>query len=190
MWRPRLALALVLTAGGAVAAEGECTSPQARAFDFWIGDWTIEQEILQRDGTRLKLPAETSVSKVLGGCAILERWEGQVQFFWEGMSAPERMRGLSVRSWDPAAGEWSIHWMDTRSPVFGEPFRGGFQGGVGRFYRTEATANGKRTRRIEFSETSPGLVRWSLSVSSDDGQTWTEVWTMSMARRAGRGPAR
>lgn len=94
-----------------------CTTPEARAFDFWIGDWQIHQRILREDGTWLGLEAKTSVSPAIDGCALIERWEGEVQFFWEGMQAPEPMKALSVRAYDPRTGQWYIHWMDTRARV-------------------------------------------------------------------------
>jgi hypothetical protein len=42
--------------------------------------------------------------------ALIERWEGRVSFFWEGMEEPEAMTGLSVRAYDPRAAKWFIHW--------------------------------------------------------------------------------
>lgn len=57
----------------------DCGGPQARAFDFWIGEWDIRQRILKEDGAYLELPAKTSVSIALDGCALIEHWEGEVK---------------------------------------------------------------------------------------------------------------
>lgn len=180
-----LLLATVALAGSPAAADaGPCTSPEARGFDFWIGDWTIEQKIRLRDGSWLTLPARTSVSRALDGCALVERWEGEVQFFWEGMVEPERIAGLSVRAYDPAAGEWRIHWMDTRSPRFGPPYSGGFRDGRGEFTREVQTADGSRLTRITFSGIRDDSVHWELAVSNDGGGTWSVLWTMAMRRAA------
>lgn len=159
-----------------------CSSVEARAFDFWIGDWRIEQEILQQDGTWLTLDARTTVSPALDGCALIEHWEGTVQLFWEGMEAPEPMQGLSVRSYDPETGQWSIHWMDTRSPSFGSPYVGGFEDGRGTFFREFETPQGVRRGRITFSEITLDSVDWELAISSDEGQTWSTIWIMKMRR--------
>ena len=160
----------------------ECGGPQARAFDFWIGEWDIRQRILQEDGTYVELPAKTSVSVALDGCALIEHWEGEVEFFWEGMQEPESLKGLSVRAYDPRETKWLIHWMDTRSRRFDVPYVGEFVDGRGEFYRESETADGTRVDRITFSDISPDSLSWSLYVSTDGRQSWTTVWMMEMLR--------
>lgn len=108
-----------------------------------------------------------------------------MKFFWEGMQEPERLKGLSVRAYDPQAGKWFIHWMDTRSRRFDRPYVGDFTDGKGVFYRASETADGTRADRITFSDISPDSVNWSLDLSSDGRQSWTTIWTMEM-RRIGR----
>ena len=159
-----------------------CDSPEAREFDFWIGDWTIEQQILGQDGTWLSFDARTSVSSTLEGCAIIEHWQGTVQFFWEGMDAPEPMSGLSVRAYDPDTDAWYISWMDTRTPRFGGPYVGGFDGSRGEFLREWETEQGKRSGRITFSNITSDSVDWELAISSDEGDSWSTVWIMKMYR--------
>lgn len=172
--------------GSALAqSPGTCDAPEARAFDFWVGDWDISQRILRQDGTWLEAPAKTSVAPALDECALVEHWEGKVQFFWEGMRAPEAMKGLSVRAWDPRAKEWSIYWMDTRSRRFDTPYVGHFADGRGEFFREWEGPDGPRVGRISFADITPDAVNWSLAISSDGRRTWTTLWTMAM-RRAGR----
>jgi len=182
-----LASLALLTPGASFARDaGPCPAPEAHQFDFWIGDWDIRQQILQADGTWLPFEAHTSVSPTLGGCALIEHWEGTVQFFWEGMEAPEPMRGLSVRAYDPGTGTWAIHWMDTRHPVFQTPYTGGFQDADhGTFFREWESPQGRRTGRITFTRVAPDSVDWELAFSKDDGATWTALWRMAM-HRSGR----
>ena len=183
-----LLAAMALLSGPALspasAQEKPCSSTQARAFDFWIGDWEIRQEILGGDGKWIELPARTSVRTSMDGCALVENWSGQVQFFWQGMSRPEPMTGLSVRAYDPQAAKWYIHWMDSRSPRFGQPYAGAFVDGVGEFTRQTAGANGPRLDRITFSPAAKDSVRWELAVSNDDGRTWRALWRMHMRRNS------
>ena len=173
-----------------MSQRAKCLSSEARAFDFWIGDWSIRQKILRQDGTWLELNAKTSVSSILDGCALLEHWEGDVQFFWEGMQTVERIKGLSVRSYDPEVGNWNIYWMDSRNPQFGAPYSGNFVAGRGEFFREWDTPNGKRVGRITFSDITAASVHWELAISSDEGQNWSTLWTMDMIcagkRRTGR----
>lgn len=185
-------LAIAATGSSPEASEASrCDSPEAREFDFWIGDWAIDQQLRGRDGSWIRLPAKTSVSSILQGCAILERWEGEVQFFWEDMEAPEPLEALSVRAYDPTSASWRIHWMDTRSPRFGEPYVGGFDGSRGEFRRTTSSPDGERASRIVFTRLTKDSLHWELAVSSDEGKTWRPLWIMKMRREgsaSGPGP--
>jgi hypothetical protein len=125
-----------------------CGEPPARAFDFWVGDWNIRQQLLREDGTYLELPAKTSVSVALDGCALIEYWEGEVQFFWEGMEKPEMMKAISVRAYEPRTKKWHIYWMDTRSRYFDTPYVGDFADSRGEFYREWKTPEGTRVGRM------------------------------------------
>ena len=166
-----------------LAGEGSpCSEPAARAFDFWIGNWDISQQILRQDGTWLVLPAHTSVTATLDGCALIEHWSGQVLFFWDGMTKPDTMKGLSVRAYDPAKSSWYIYWMDTRSTRFGSPYVGSFKDGRGEFFREWESPDGKRKGRITFVDVTTDSVNWELAVSSDDGTTWQTLWKMRMNR--------
>ena len=182
------ALATALVASGpplalAQLADPACTSPEARQFDFWLGDWTIEQRILRQDGSYAEFPARTSVRPTAAGCALIEEWRGTVQFFWTGMDAPAELHGLSVRAWDPATHAWVIHWLDDMDPALGEPFVGGFEEGSGTFTRTTTGPDGvERFSRIRFERRADGVVEWSLATSRDAGESWTTLWSMHMTR--------
>lgn len=168
------------------AQGGPCSTPEAHAFDFWIGDWDVAQRFPQPDGRTIELQARTSVTAALDGCALVERWRGEVLFFWEGMAKPEPMSGFSVRAWDPQSRAWHIHWMDSRTPRFGDPYVGTFADGRGEFFREWDTPQGRRAGRITFSGISPDSVDWALAISSDGRQTWRTIWTMAMRRRAAK----
>ncbi len=161
-----------------------CDSQTQRQFDFWIGSWRIEQRILRDDGEYIELPASTRVSKILNGCAILEQWQGEVQFFWEGMKAPQAMTAISIRAVDPDTGYWRIHWMDSRTPRFDVPYEGSFAGDRGEFTRTVDTADGIQLGRIVFERRGTARVDWSLSISSDRGAHWRSLWLMEMHRQS------
>ncbi len=154
----------------------------ARQFDFWIGTWKIEQKILRKDGSWLRLHATTSVSPAIDSNALVEHWEGDVEFFWEGMNKPEHMSGLSVRAYDKRTDKWYIHWMDSRNPRFGAPYVGAFGDGKGEFYREWESARGKQRGRITFSDITDASVHWDLAVSADEGRTWKTLWIMEMKR--------
>jgi hypothetical protein len=164
------------------ASSAECSGPEYHQFDFWIGQWDIKQKILKADATWFEADAHTNVSPILGGCALMEEWQGDVLFFWEGMEQPEPLKGFSVRAFDRKTNQWTISWMDTRHLRFSE-FEGNFHDGRGEFFRKRLNEEKKETvTRITFSEIKPASVRWDLAVSSDDGQNWKTLWIMQMTR--------
>jgi hypothetical protein len=180
-----VATALAASAGlaRAQAADPPCNSPEARQFDFWLGDWAIEQRILRKDGSYAEFPARTSVRLAAAGCALVEEWRGSVQFFWAGMETPAELHGLSIRAWDPTDRVWVIHWLDDMNPALGEPFVGGFEDGRGTFIQATTGSDGvERTSRITFDNPVEGVVEWSLASSRDGGESWTTLWSMHMTR--------
>ncbi|MEZ5425911.1 MAG: retropepsin-like aspartic protease [Pyrinomonadaceae bacterium] len=165
------------------SAANNCSDEHFKEFDFWLGDWEIEQKILKADGTWFESKAKNKVSKILEGCAVQENWEGEVFFFWEEMSQPEKIKALSVRSFDAKSRKWTINWMDTRSPKF-SVFEGNFADGKGEFFRSLKDENGNETiLRITFSDIQPGSVHWDLAFSKDGRKTFSTLWIMEMKRK-------
>lgn len=181
-----LLVSSMFSASSSAQQREACTGTGAGEFEFWIGNWDIQQRILQRDGSWLELPARTSVSKALDGCALIEHWQGEVLFFWQGMQKAEPMKGLSIRSRDPKSGNWQIFWMDTRAPLFGNPYIGQFTDGRGEFFREWGAPDGPRKGRITFTDITENTVRWELAVSTDSGRTFNSIWTMTMRRAEGQ----
>lgn len=76
-----------------VSAEN-CDSEDHRRFDFWIGEWQVENpagEVVGRN----------HIERILEGCALLERWQGGSGY-----------HGHSLNSWDPASDQWRQFWTD------------------------------------------------------------------------------
>lgn len=174
---------LCMVAATAPPTMASCETPEARQFDFYIGDWTIEQGIRDAEGGWIELPAETSVARAIDGCALVEHWTGDVQFHWTGMTSPAPLHGLSVRAWDADAGAWNIYWMDSQTPVFSGTYSGQFEDGTGRFYLERETPNGKRLGRITFTNVTDSSLDWNFALSRDGGESWRVMWTMAMTRK-------
>ena len=159
-----------------------CNSPEARQFDFWIGNWNIDQEIIQKDGSWLKTKARDSVFSILKGCAIEEHWHGDVKFFWAGMKETKPLEGFSIRYYDTNKKKWHIKWMDNFNPKLGDGMTGNFKNGKGQFFHENTTKKGTQISRITFSDIADNSVHWDLSLSRDNGKTWTKIWIMEMKR--------
>ncbi len=156
-----------------------CEGAVFREFDFWLGEWEIEQRILSAEGGWIDLPAKTRVASSADGCVITENWSGEVQFFWEGMTTPEPIWGYSARRYDPREETWAIFWMDGRNPYFAKPMVGGFEDGRGEFFRDDG--DNKRAR-IVFDRRGEDRIFWELAISSGAGADYAPIWTMDMRR--------
>lgn len=162
------------------AAAGPCDSPEARAFDFWVGDWdVVNRRISQEGGEWADVGIATDkVYSVLDGCAIIEHWRGHL--------GPLKILGFSVRSFDPARGVWDLvlHWpIQKDQPDFGT-LEGTFRHGRGEFFSDVTRPDGTELRqRYTFSDVSPDAFRWDAAYSDDDERTWFTNWIMEFSRR-------
>lgn len=171
-----------LVAFQSVVDSTNCNNDEAHQFDFWIGEWDINQTIIQKDGSWIETKAHTSVSPILNGCALEEHWSGDVKFFWMGMDSVKPMKGFSIRYFDVNAKKWDIYWMDNFGLNFGNASKGIFKDGKGEFFSERKTENGKQISRITFSNIKENSVHWDLAISNDDGKNWATIWNMEMKR--------
>lgn len=158
------------------------TTSAARAFDFWLGDWELEQRIWSGNGNHFEpYPAENQVRLIQDGGALVENFAGRARFFWLGMEEPAPFRGVSVRVYYPEAREWRIFWMDTLDPKFGPPFSGDFSGDVGEFLLTDRP-DGIPPSRMRFERQIDGSVDWQLALRTPDGESWQPLWFIEFRR--------
>lgn len=165
-------------------------------FDFFFGDW----DVAHRRRTDFLDPASgwrefTAVSRcwsLFGGAANIDE-----------MDCPgEGFMGLTLRLFDRATEEWSLHWSSSRSGTLFPPMYGRFGAdGRGEFYGDDEY-DGKEVRAryvwsdispgpglSRASDVSPGTARWEQAFSLDEGKTWLVNWTMRFTRPAVTGTA-
>ncbi len=184
------ALATLLCAGCASFGGGKpsteievasaCLAQPARQFDFLLGEWDVQQRIRQSDGTWKSFPAQAEIKLAMDGCAIVENWAGDVQFFWAGMTEPRALKAISVRAYDAQNQRWIIHWMDSMNPQFGS-FAGRFGDGYGVFFRKRESGEGQNVlTRMAYADIGKFPTKWELAISNDDGKTWQPLWQQFM----------
>jgi hypothetical protein len=76
-------------------ASSDCSSPQHRQFDFWLGDW----DVTQGD----KTAGRNVIRSILNGCAISEEWTGTGGF-----------SGNSLNFYNSTTQRWHQTWIDSR----------------------------------------------------------------------------
>jgi len=150
------------------------------AFDLRAGCWTIHNHVLKErladshdwfdyDGTqRLWL--------TMGGYGNVDDTE---------LHRPDgTYYGVTVRTYDPKTGTWSIWWYDGRDPSgdLDPPVRGRFKDGVGSFY-SDDTLRGKPIKvRFTWSGITASAAHWEQAFSGDGGKTWETNWTADFSK--------
>jgi hypothetical protein len=138
------------------AAPPPCSSPDHRAFDFWLGAWRVELP----EG---KPAGHNTISSILGGCALLEQWEGA-----------SGLRGTSLNAWDAAAKRWRQTWMDAAGSVL--LLEGGLEAGAMVLRGVTRDGAADVQERITWSRLAGGRVKQHWEQSRDGGKTWTDAF--------------
>jgi hypothetical protein len=113
----------------------DSATPGVHDFDFLVGQWRVHHRTLKErlanshewiefEGTLVNQP-------LMGGYSNVD------DTVFEKPGAP--FRGVALRSFDSKTQQWSIWWLDSRTPLgpVDPPMRGGFRDGVGTFYADE-----------------------------------------------------
>jgi hypothetical protein len=151
---PRFEAALVTIRAARYPCSGD---ERHRAFDFWIGEWTVTQSG--------QFAGNSSVQPILGHCTIFEQWEGA-----------SGTLGKSFNYYDPAHDHWRQIWISDNGTFI--EFTGEARDG-GIFYTAETRnpADGSVTlHKFEFTVIGEDGVRQYWETSSDDGATWQTIW--------------
>jgi len=165
---------------GSGMSQEERATPGLHDFDFLVGHWQVHHRKLKQrlannhewiefEGTLFTQPLMGSYSNVDDTVLNVP-------------GAP--YRGVALRSFDPETQQWSIWWLDSRTPLapLDPPMIGGFHNGVGTFYGDD-TVKGKRVRaRFIWSNITPTSCHWEQADSPDEGKTWETNWVQDITR--------
>jgi tetratricopeptide (TPR) repeat protein len=125
-----------------------------RQFDFWVGEWTVQNAQGQQVGT-------SSIQRIENGCVILENW-----------TAGPNATGKSINFYDATLRKWRQTWADSVGGV--SEFAGEFKDSALRFEGESHTPAGTRIlRRLTFFNLGPDRVRQFSEASTDGGKTWS-----------------
>lgn len=188
---PRLAIAAVLMLAFASTRVGAAQdSPSGAAgsdlgglhdFDLRAGHWLVHHRRLKE---RLADNHEWQEFDGTQDCRLLMDGYANVDENFFDMPGGAAYKGVTLRSYDPKTGQWSIWWLDGRTPSdpLDPPVRGRFVDGVGTFYADD-TLRGKPIRiRFIWSNISANGAHWEQAFSPDGGKTWETNWTTDFRR--------
>jgi len=91
--------------------------------------------------------------------------------------------GMSVRTFDEVAGEWTIYWLDSHTTVLTEQVRGRFENGEGVFYGEDEIDGVVYPLKFTWSNTSNDEARWSQAYQLPGTGDWETNWIMEFRRK-------
>jgi hypothetical protein len=160
-----LCLLLLLAAGLSAQPAPPPLPPEARQFDFWLGDWEVFAPNGQKAG-------DNRIESMAGGWGLLENWTGVSGY-----------TGKSLNTWFPDKRQWQQFWIGVGGALElsgglnakGEMVLGG---------RTTAIDGKETLQRITWTPHPDGTVRQHWEQSADGGTTWTTAFDGIYRRKA------
>ena len=153
----------------------------AHDFDWEIGTWTTTLRYLANplspDADRWIDYSGTSIVRAaMGGEANLVELDVA--------GAAGRIRGVSLRLYNPQTRQWSLNFASMRSGQLSAPVHGGFDArGHGLFYGQDNIDGRVVLVRFVITPESRDTVRFVQSFSADAGATWEDNWIAVDRRR-------
>ncbi len=141
--------------------------PEARQFDFWIGDWTVT------DRVNGKPAGQNLIELKHGGRVLVENY-----------TTPGAYTGMSLNAYDGAARRWHQCWMDSSGGVL-DLYGGLVEGKMVLTGETPRAGGVRQLERITWTPNPDGTVRQHWEQSADGGQSWTTAFDGLYRRKSG-----
>jgi tetratricopeptide (TPR) repeat protein len=150
----------------AEAVEKPCArSPESRQFDFWIGEWDVQD-------TTGRTVGQSSIQLILGSCVIYENWTSG------------NHSGKSFNAYDKDEGKWIQTWVDDQGDVT-RFVNGELKDHMLRFEAKKKAADGKPIdKHLTFFDLGDGRVRQFAETSADGGKTWSAEYDLLYVRKS------
>ena len=146
-------------------------------FDFLVVRWAVRNRRLKYRlaGCKdwIEFGGTTELRKMLRGL-------GNIDDNWLELPG-DPYAAVTIRTFNPETGLWSIWWIDGRDPGMGEPVHGRFEHGVGTFLGEDVCNGTPVAVRFTWSDITDERARWSQAFSADGGKTWETNWIMDFA---------
>lgn len=167
---------------GATAAPAQTTQSAVRDgshdFDYWFGNWKEHSRRLLHPLTGSKDWVEMD-----GGSVVTRIWGGRanlVEFKGEAPNGPVEL--ISLRTYNPATGQWSVNFATPGGGQLGVPAAGTFKNGRGDFYDQEPFNGRMILVRFSVWPMTPDRMQSEQAFSDDGGKTWEINWINQYTR--------
>lgn len=167
---------LALLPAAATGADGQ------HDFDWEIGSWDTR---LQR--LREPLSGKTEWLEY-SGTSVVKPLMGQranlVELDVRGTAG--RIAGVSLRLYQPAGGQWALHFASLANGIMTEPMLGSFKQGTGTFFGQDSVNGRTVLVRFLIIPLTKDQWRFEQAYSGDGGKTWETNWVAVDTRTAAR----
>jgi|SRR6185312_4311717 len=154
-------------------------SDQARAFDFILGAWHVNNHFLVK---RLQHSNQWVDFESTTDESVLPTNSGNIEVYktdhWPGFV------GMAVRLYDPETKQWTIYWTDNRFSrgILQPPLTGTFKDGLGVFEGDDSFHGTPIIVRYTWQSVDHDHARWTQAFSTDHGKAWETNWIMEFTR--------
>ena len=157
----------------------DCTAPEYRQFDFWVGEWDVVPNPETRPANAPppqpgRKPAGNVIHKAHNGCVIVENWD-----------PGQGGTGQSFNIYDRVSKRWHQTWVDSGGGLhqyWGE-LKDGSMVLVGEVPLPPASKfQGRRTIRVTFTPLGADKIRQFSESLNIDG-TWSQNYDLIYTRR-------
>ncbi len=143
-----------------------CSTPEARQFDFWLGDWDLSWE----GGS-----GRNTITYKFETCVIEESFAADPS---DDGSTP--LEGASVSVYSPQLEKWRQTWVDNQGGYL--DFEGGFFDGKMILSREYSKNGEKFYQRMVWYNIGEDSLDWSWE-RSKDADKWKTLWKIHYQRR-------
>lgn len=138
--------------------------PEARQFDFWVGEWDVYNVQGIQSGTN-------KIERILGDCVILENWTDRFG-----------SQGKSFNKYNRDKKRWEQYWVDEQGST--THFWGKLEG-KNMVFHAEAPQPDEKMgeRKLVFYNLGPDKLRQFSQITTDGGKTWSTEYDLTYVRR-------
>jgi hypothetical protein len=143
---------------------------------FMAGDWSVATEFkMDPSGEWMKSEGNSTVEPMLEGCIQRMNYEGDM------MGMP--FKGIGLTTYNRETGQYDTVWFDTMGAKM-STMSGDFNDDGDLVMEGPDTWQGQEfLARSVSKKVSDDEVKWSMYMSTDDGETWWENMRMTYTRK-------
>ena len=140
-------------------AKESCTEAEYKQFDFWLGEW----QVTNPENDQI---SESKISKILGGCVLLEEYK-----------TPSGFQGKSLNIYNKQQKTWHQSWTDNSGLLL--QLNGGLVNGA---MILEGAITDDKGKKLSWSLLENNNVRQHWQQSVDAGSSWVTLFDGTYTR--------